>query len=169
MKPDQEFCIKCDKQIQYFENKLRISLETIFVQVKLSEYYDILNVQANIKKDKKPSKTYWLCPKGCSDNKIQFGKKCRVCHEDFMYFVLVNRLRKKEDLFGSDDEPSEMWKCKKCDNHNIDVKKACSKCNTNKFNLEQQIKEEIIDMKREYNWICYFCSYTNKYLKNEQC
>jgi rubrerythrin len=31
MKPDQGVCINCDKQIQYFENKLRISLETMFV------------------------------------------------------------------------------------------------------------------------------------------
>jgi hypothetical protein len=22
---------------------------------------------------------------------------------------------------------------------------------------------------KEYNWKCYFCNYTNKYLKNHQC
>ena len=30
MKPDQEVCIKCDKQIQYFENTLKIPLEGMF-------------------------------------------------------------------------------------------------------------------------------------------
>ena len=52
MKPDQEVCIKCYGQIQYFENTLKIPLEGMFAQVKLSEYYDILNVQANIKEEK---------------------------------------------------------------------------------------------------------------------
>jgi hypothetical protein len=77
-------------------------------------------------------KTYWMCPKGCSDKKIEFREKCQGCDEKFMYYVLDERMRTKEDLFESDEEP-ELWNCKKCNNQNIDVKKNCSKCKKNKY------------------------------------
>jgi hypothetical protein len=25
------------------------------------------------------------------------------------------------------------------------------------------------EKRKEYNWMCYLCKYTNKYLKNDQC
>ena len=50
-------------------------------------------------------------------------------------------------------------------NHNIDVKKDCSKCHRNKYSQEEQIKLEIKEKNKEYNWKCYYCKYTNKYLK----
>ncbi len=42
MKLDKATCIKCDKQIQYFENIKSIPLEKMLVQVKLSELNNIL-------------------------------------------------------------------------------------------------------------------------------
>lgn len=50
-----------------------------------------------------------------------------------MHFVLEERMRKEADLFESDTEPSELWSCKICKNHNIDIDKNCSKCDRNKF------------------------------------
>ncbi len=74
-----------------------------------------------------------MCPKGCSEKRIKFGEKCQYCYENFMYYFMEKRLRKNEDLFESDDEP-DLWTCKKCNNHNIDVNKNCSKCEKNKYN-----------------------------------
>ena len=45
MKTDEETCIKCGMAIQYFENKKMASLEQMFVQLKLSEYNEILNTR----------------------------------------------------------------------------------------------------------------------------
>jgi hypothetical protein len=81
-----------------------------------------------------------MCPRGCSNKKIKFSGTCRVCHEKFMYFVLDKRIRTNEDLFDTDDEP-ELWTCKKCNNHNIDVKMKCSKCNRNKDTHNEEEKE----------------------------
>ena len=74
-----------------------------------------------------------MCPGGCSKLKIEFGNKCRICLNDFMYFVLDMRIITNEDLFGSDDEPSDLWSCKNCNNHNIDIFRVCIKCNRNKY------------------------------------
>ena len=93
MKLDEEVCIKCRKQLQYFENMKHIRLEKMFIQVKLSEYYDILSKQANLRAEKVKKETYWMCPRGCSDKKIKFSGTCRVCYEKFMYFVLEKRMR----------------------------------------------------------------------------
>ena len=41
MKLDKAACIKCEKQIQYFENKKSIPLERMLVQVKFSQLNDI--------------------------------------------------------------------------------------------------------------------------------
>ncbi len=77
-------------------------------------------------------------------------------------------MRTKEDLFASDDEP-ELWNCKECKNHNINVKKQCCKCGKNKYNKNKEEKEEIKEKLKEWHWKCYFCNYTNKYLKFDQC
>ncbi len=87
MKLDEERCIKCRKQIQYFDNMKNIPLEKMFIQVKLSEYYDILSKQANLRAEKVPKELYWTCPKGCSDKKIEIREKCQGCDEDFIYYV----------------------------------------------------------------------------------
>ncbi len=79
MKSDERECIQCKNQLKFFENVLKIPLESLFVKIKLSEYNDILNKQAKIKKEKNDSKVYWMCPKGCSDLKIDFSEKCRGC------------------------------------------------------------------------------------------
>jgi hypothetical protein len=54
-------------------------------------------------------------------------------------------LRKNEDLFTGEDDP-DLWTCKNCNNHNIDLKKNCSKCGKNKINQEfeevQKAKEK---------------------------
>jgi hypothetical protein len=42
MKLDEAACMKCDKEIQHFENIKFIPLEKMLVQVKLSELNDIL-------------------------------------------------------------------------------------------------------------------------------
>ena len=42
MKLDEAACIKCEKEIQHFENIKFIPLEKMLVQVKLSELNDIL-------------------------------------------------------------------------------------------------------------------------------
>jgi hypothetical protein len=73
-----------------------------------------------------------MCPKGCSDKKIEFREKCQGCDEKFIYYSFVARMRTIWDLFESKDVP-EVWTCKKCNNHNIDVRKNCSKCENNKY------------------------------------
>jgi hypothetical protein len=54
-------------------------------------------------------------------------------------------MRSSEDLFFSDDEP-QLWTCKKCSNHNIDIKRNCCKCEKNKYNQDndeaQKAKEK---------------------------
>ncbi len=42
MKVDEENCFKCDTQIQYLMSTLKMSHESLFVKVKLSEYQDML-------------------------------------------------------------------------------------------------------------------------------
>ncbi len=51
MKSDEKECIQCKKQLKFFENVLKIPLESLFVKIKLSEYNDILNKQEKIKKE----------------------------------------------------------------------------------------------------------------------
>jgi hypothetical protein len=92
-----------------------------------------------------------MCPRGCRDIKIKFSDKCLDCSEDFMYFVIEKRIRKKEDLFTSDEE-IELWSCNKCDNHNIDVKKNCRKCNRNKYIHNQVEKKEINEKLKIWYW-----------------
>jgi hypothetical protein len=79
--------------------------------VKLSEYYDIISRQADIKSVSGRSETYWLCPLGCTKKKINFGDTCEGCKENFGYYCTEKRIRTNEDLFGSDDESSEVWTC----------------------------------------------------------
>jgi hypothetical protein len=86
-----------------------------------------------------------------------------------MYYSIDKRIITNEDLFESDDEPIELWSCYQCKKHNIDVKKPCCKCKRNKYRQEEQIKVEINEKNKEYNWKCYFCNYINKNLKNHQC
>jgi hypothetical protein len=50
-----------------------------------------------------------------------------------MYYSMDKRIITNEDLFGSDDEPKELWSCFQCKKHNIDIKKDCSKCKKSKY------------------------------------
>jgi hypothetical protein len=52
-----------------------------------------------------------MCPRGCPGKRIKFNASCKVCNENFMYFSMDKRIITNEDLFGSDDEPSEFWSC----------------------------------------------------------
>ena len=74
-----------------------------------------------------------MCPRGCSNTKITFSATCRVCYENFMYYSMDKHIITNEDLFGSEDEPSELWSCFQCKKHNIDIAKACSKCKKTKY------------------------------------
>ncbi len=74
-----------------------------------------------------------MCPKGCSEARIRFNAKCRFCLDNFTYYNMDRRIITNEDLFGSDDEPKELWTCFHCKKHNIDIKKACSKCKKSKY------------------------------------
>jgi hypothetical protein len=114
------------------------------------------------------TETYWMCPRGCSKKKIKFCGKCLGCNENLSYYFLEKRTRKIEDLLVSDDEP-DLWTCKKCNNHNIDLKKNCSKCGKNKFNQDSEENLLLKEKLKEWHWKCYVCKYTNKYSKSDQC
>ncbi len=86
-----------------------------------------------------------------------------------MHFVLNASKRTTNDLFESDDELLEIWNCLKCKNHNIDIKKNCSKCNRNKNYHDMQEQQETKQKLKEWHWKCYLCKHENRYLKNDKC
>ena len=66
MKLEIEECVQCKKQVQYFENIKGVELESMIVELKLSEYITILK-SVEVKKEKVKEKRAIINAKECSD------------------------------------------------------------------------------------------------------